>query len=58
MTHPGDIIYWMASLLLGLVALLVVWSFAFNLDRGEPVIQVVPLLFAGSIWLLARLFRF
>jgi hypothetical protein len=48
----------MASLLLGLVALLVVWSFAFNAERGEHVIQVVPLLFAGSIWLLARLFRF
>jgi hypothetical protein len=57
MAHPGDLFYWMASLLLGLVTLLVVWSSAFNADHGEPVVQVVPLLFAGSIWLLARLFR-
>jgi hypothetical protein len=57
MTRPGDFIYWMASLLLGLVAVLVVWSSAFNADHGEPVIPVIPLLFAASIWLLARLFR-
>lgn len=57
MTRPGDLFYWMASLLLGLVTLLVVWSSAGNADHGEPVIQVIPLVFAGSIWLLARLFR-
>jgi hypothetical protein len=57
MTHPGDLFYWMASLLLGLVTLLVVWNSAGNADHGEPVIQVVPLLFAGSIWLLAGLLR-
>jgi hypothetical protein len=57
MTHPGDIFYWMASLLLGLVVVLVIWSSAFNADHGEPVIPMIPLLFAGSIWLLARHFR-
>jgi 4-hydroxybenzoate polyprenyltransferase len=56
MTHPGDLFYWMASLLLGLVVILVIWS-AFNADHGEPVIPMIPLLFAGSIWLLARHFR-
>ena len=57
MAHLDDLFYWMASLLLGLVVLWVIWSSAFEAENGEPIIQVIPLLFAGSIWLLARLFR-
>jgi hypothetical protein len=57
MAHPGDLFNWTAGLLLGLVALWVVWSFTFSSGNGEPIIQVVPLLLVGSIWLLARLFR-
>jgi hypothetical protein len=57
MTHLGDLFYWMASLVFGLVMLLVIWSSAFNADHGEPVIQIIPLVIAGSIWILARLCR-
>jgi TRAP-type C4-dicarboxylate transport system permease small subunit len=57
MTHPGDLFYWMASLLLGVVTLMVVWSSVVRVDHGQPIIQIVPLAFAGFIWLLARLFR-
>lgn len=57
MARPRDFFYWTASGVVSLIVLWVVWSYAFNANNGEPIIQVVPLLFAGAIWLLARLFR-
>jgi len=57
MERPGDIFYWTANVVVGLVVLWVVWSYVFNADRGEPILQIVPLLLAAAIWLLARLGR-
>jgi hypothetical protein len=57
MEHPGDVFYWAASVVAGLITLWVVWSYVFNADKGEPIVQIVPLLLAGAIWLLARLGR-
>jgi hypothetical protein len=57
MEHPGDVFYWTASAVAALVALWVVWSYVSNADNGEPILQIVPLLLAGAIWLLARLGR-
>ena len=57
MARPGDIFCWTASVVVGLIAFWVVWDYVVNANNGEPIIQVVPLLFAGAIWLLARLFR-
>lgn len=55
--RPEDVVYKTASLVAGLIALWAVWSCIDNAERGNPVIQVVPLLFAAAIWLLARLGR-
>ena len=57
MARMGDVLYWMASVVAVVITLWVVWSYFVNADNGEPIIQVVPLLFAGTIWLLARLCR-
>jgi hypothetical protein len=57
MARPGDILYRMASIVAGLMALWAVWGFVYDAEKGELLIQVVPLLFAGAIWLLARLGR-
>ncbi len=57
MTRPGDVLYRMASIVAVLIALWVVWGYLYDAQEGEPVIQVVPLLFAGAIWLLARFGR-
>lgn len=34
-----------------------VWSYAFNADRGEPIIQIAPLAIAGVIWLAGWSYR-
>jgi hypothetical protein len=57
MARPEDIFCWTASVVVDLIALWVVWDYVVNADNGEPIIQVVPLVFAGAVWLLARLFR-
>jgi len=52
MARAGDFFYWTANGVVGLIVLWVVWGYVFNTNNGEPIIQVVPLLFAGSLWLL------
>ena len=47
----GKIIYWAATLLAGLIIVSVAWSYLYNVEQGEPIIPIVPLLFAGAIWL-------
>ena len=47
----GKIIYWTATLVAGLIIVSVAWSYVYNVEQGEPIIPIVPLLFAGAIWL-------
>jgi hypothetical protein len=48
----GDILFFMATIVAALIAAWVVWSYVTGLRNGEPIIQIVPLLFAGAILLL------
>ncbi|MGB8826821.1 MAG: hypothetical protein WCD25_26095 [Pseudolabrys sp.] len=47
----GKIIYWTATLIAGLIIVSVAWSYVYNVEQGEPIIPIVPLLFAVAIWL-------
>jgi hypothetical protein len=44
-------IFLVAAIVAGLIVAWVVWSYVSGLRNGEPVIQIVPLLFAGAIFL-------
>jgi hypothetical protein len=57
MERLGESFYWIATFIAGVIALWVVANLVFNADRGEPVVQVVPLVVAGIIWLLGRACR-
>jgi hypothetical protein len=57
MLRPGQFFYHTASVIAGLIALWVVWGYIYDAEKGEPIVQVVPLLLAGAIWLLAWLGR-
>jgi len=48
----GAILFFMATIVAVLIAAWVVWSYVSGLRNGEPIIQIVPLLFAGAILLL------
>jgi hypothetical protein len=47
----GEICYWAGTIIASLLVLWVLWGYAFNADRGEPIIQIIPLVLAGAIWL-------
>ena len=47
----GKGIYWSATFIAGLILVSVAWSYVYNVEQGEPVIPIVPLLFAVAIWL-------
>jgi hypothetical protein len=53
----GEVIYWAATIIASLIVVFVVWGYVQNTDEGYPVIPIVPLLFAGAIWLAGRACR-
>jgi len=53
----GELIYWTATVVAGVIVIFVVWSYLQNTNEGYPVISFVPLLFAGAIWLAGRVCR-
>jgi len=50
----GEYLYRGATILAGLIALLVVANYFYDASRGEPIMLIVPLLLAGTIWLIGR----
>ena len=53
----GDVIYWSATTIAGLVVMLAVVSYVLNVREGQPVFPIVPLLLAGAIWLVGYFCR-
>jgi len=53
----GELIYWTTTAIAGLILVFIVWGYLQNTDKGYPVIPIVPLLFAGAIWLAGRACR-
>jgi hypothetical protein len=35
----------------GVLVAWVVWGYIYDMERGEPIVRIVPLLLAGVIWL-------
>ena len=50
----GEYLYRGATILAGLIALLVIVGYFYDASRGEPIIPIVPLLLAGIIGLIGR----
>jgi hypothetical protein len=44
-------IYWTATLVAILIVAWVVSGYAYSIAEGDPVLPIIPLLFAGAIWL-------
>ena len=43
----GELIYWTAIIVAGLIVVFVAWGYVYNIEEGDPVIPIVPLLCAG-----------
>jgi len=46
-----NVIFWKATFIAGLIMVSIAWSYVSNVERGDPVISIVPSLLAGVIWL-------
>ena len=53
----GELLYWMATILAGLIVVVVLTGYFSNAAAGEPIIPVVALLLAGAIWLIGWVCR-
>ncbi len=53
-TSLGDLLYRTASMLAGLIIVLVAIISFYNISEDVPIIPVVPLVIAGVIWLIGR----
>jgi hypothetical protein len=49
MLRLGEVLYWSGIVASCLIGLWAAWGSLYNSDKGDPIIQVVPLLFAGII---------
>jgi hypothetical protein len=47
----GQFLYWLATIIAGVLVAWVVWGYISDMERGEPIIRIFPLLLAGVIWL-------
>ncbi len=53
----GDFIYWSATTIAALLVLWVIWAYVYNANRGEPIIQILPLVIAAVVWVAGRTCR-
>ena len=50
-------LFWLTTILAGLIVLWVAWDYLYGLTEGFPVLNVHALLIAAVIWLLGFFFR-
>jgi hypothetical protein len=47
----GEAVYWTTTVIAGLMVAWVGWGYWYNIEKGDPVFSIIPLLFAVAIWL-------
>jgi hypothetical protein len=53
----GDVLFKVATIITLLIAAWVLWEFAYDSERGQPIIQYHALLIAAVIWLVGWVSR-
>jgi hypothetical protein len=55
--RSGEVLYWMFTVIAGLIVLLVAANYMFDTGSGESAIRTITLLLAGAIWLVGWVCR-
>jgi hypothetical protein len=53
----GRALYWIATIIAGLIVVVVVAGYMSNADEGVPFISITALMLAGAIWLAGWICR-
>ncbi len=56
--HVADILYWTITIITALIVMIVVIGFFYSASRGDPFIQIVPMLLAGAVWMIGWACRY
>jgi uncharacterized membrane protein len=54
----AKVVYWMTTIVAGLIVVVVLAGYFSNAAAGEPVIPIAALLLAGAIWLIGWVCRY
>ena len=54
----AKVVYWIATIVAGLIVVVVLLGYFSNAAAGEPVIPIAALLLAGAIWLIGWVCRY
>jgi hypothetical protein len=55
--HAGPTLYWLATVVAILIAVLAVADFFIGWAQGTPIVRIVALIAALAVWLIGRLCR-
>ena len=50
--HAGNILYWLATIVAGLIVIFVIAELAINWAQGQPILRIFALLTALLVWLM------
>jgi hypothetical protein len=53
----GRVLYWIATIIAGLIVVVVVAGYMSNAGEGVPFISITALILAGAIWLAGWICR-
>jgi hypothetical protein len=52
MTAPGEISYWLATIVAGLILVLAAANTLYTASISDPIVPIAALLLAGAIWVI------
>ena len=55
--HAGNILYWLATIVAGLIVIFVIAELAISWAQGQPILRIFALLTALLVWLMGRICR-
>ena len=54
---PGRVLYWLATTVAALIVIFAAADFFISWAQGQPILRIVALIVAGTIWLIGRACR-
>ena len=55
--HGGNILYWLATIVAGLIVIFVIADLTISRAQGQPILRIFALLTALLVWLIGRICR-
>jgi len=54
---PGRVLYWLATIIAGLIVVFAVGDFFISWAQGTPILRIVALVAAAAVWVIGLICR-